>query len=145
MIHTLKIIQQNTRKSITCVNEVKHNANIKADIILIQEPYILNQKVIYDCRLRIYQVSPTSLNQHIYTATIITNPNLVISPIQQYTNSNCTTIAVTCEHRSIVIANCYFSPNKLTDANVDMLNNLSNTCPSTPLIICGDINSRSPI
>ena len=140
---SIKIVQQNTRKSITAVNEIKQKiSELQPDFVMIQEPYVLQGKVIFDLNSRIFQHEGSD---HIYTATICLNSTLIVRLIKDYSTNFCTTIGVSCDGRNVIVANVYIQPDQLNETHMKFLNDLSTDYSAYPLIICGDFNSRSPV
>ena len=144
--NTITIVQQNTRKSITAVNEIKQKmTKLRPDLLLIQEPYVLCREVIFDLNSRLFHFDAAQNNRHINTVIICLNNYLNIQLIDDFSNDFCTTVGVSCHGKAIIVANFYIPPNQLNDSHINFLTNLSSTFSSHPLVVCGDFNSRSPV
>lgn len=129
-------------KSPSVIKELKGNlSKYNFDILLIQEPYKIGSEVIFDMRSRILQASCNTPN----TACIVLNPNLSTRLIDEFTNSFVTTIRVHAANQPIILANFYIHPNKMSQVHLTLLQSLVDTYSSSPLILCGDFNARSPV
>lgn len=141
----IRILQQNVRKSIIASNEIKSSISGQSyDIILLQEPYILNDLAVFNLKSKIYHYSPTSASR-IYTATVVLNKNLAATLIANFSNSFATTIALQTHNNQIVLSNFYIHPNSLNDCHINFINSLLHTYKNQPILICGDFNARSQI
>lgn len=137
----IRIIQQNLMKSQSAKDELKEAIRTNPpDIILIQEPNIVNNNFTFYLSNQTYYHSSDSID----TATVILNNNLSTSLIEEFTNSFATSIRIQTESEDIILVNSYIRTGDLADPHIEFLNNLYLTHSHNPIIVCGDLNARHP-
>src|SRR6218665_416142 len=143
--NTIKILQQNLRKSITATNEVKGILESQhIDIALIQEPYCINNKVVFNSSSNILHSSKMA-NKRINCANIITNSNISCYLLEEFSNEFCTSTLLHTQNASVVIANFYIPPNKFNSNHSTFIETLLQAHEHKALILCGDFNARHPL
>src|SRR6218665_427051 len=136
---SLSIIQQNMRKSINVSNEIKQSfSSNPPDLLLIQEPYCIDNKVVFNLSSQIIQ-SPSNPE----TAIIIMNRLLNVKQVTKYCTSFCTTISIQTSSCSLIVANVYIRPNRMNDEHIKFLEELLSDFSLHPVILGGDFNARN--
>ncbi|KAH9527750.1 hypothetical protein DERF_001755 [Dermatophagoides farinae] len=143
MFNSIKVIQQNIRKSPTAHNEFRNSImNCSSDILALQEPYVFKNRIPFSLSSRIYHSHPQ--NGTIYSAIVIVNNSLTIEHLTNFTNSFATTIKIQTKSTSLILVNLYLHSNIFCDLHHDFFVSILSTFFNLPIIFCGDFNARNP-
>ncbi|XP_023243141.1 uncharacterized protein LOC111641236 [Centruroides sculpturatus] len=141
-LSTIKLLQLNAQKSkAACSLLIKTASDIESDIITIQEPYTIDNKIV---RFGKWQVLTGQTKNRPKCGIIVCNPNLDIALIPQLcTERIC--VAIMQQSRPIYIISAYFSPDDNDEGCVNELTKAIKKINSNHIIISGDLNAKSAI
>src|SRR6218665_3247054 len=110
----MSIFHQNLRSSCTITNEIKQSTfSFTPDLLLIQEPYCIKNKVIFNMQSQILYCNQAKPD----TAIVVLNSRINAKLIPSFSNSFCTTISVRTTTNPIIIANFYIRPGKFDNTH----------------------------
>ncbi|KAH9425607.1 hypothetical protein DERP_004821 [Dermatophagoides pteronyssinus] len=128
---SLKIIQQNLRKSLTAHNELKSSiTNDNIDILALQEPYLFNNVFPFSISSRIFHSN--MLNGVIYNGFVILNNNLIVEHLMN-----------TYWHDVIVNKNGYKLKEIIDNHDLIVINDKTKTCRNASIIDLTITNSKA--
>jgi len=139
---TIKVAQINTNRSIKSANTiVEILERRKFDLALIQEPYIIKNKVAgFPTRYRTY----TSGDERKRTAIVVRNPKLDVILITQLSSEDIVVVEVSCNNHIIIFASVYADITQDIDVILHKIDQVRQSYGlSTKIIICIDSNARS--
>ncbi|XP_023229285.1 uncharacterized protein LOC111629618 [Centruroides sculpturatus] len=115
----------------------------KADIICLQEPYLVSNTIVRYGRWRVF---PSKVYTDVLkTSILITNKNIPANYCNDLSNECVTTILITINNKEIYISLVYCSPYLNIDIIIDKLQRIHNHLKNHIWLITGDFNAKSPI
>ena len=150
-MNNLKIIQINAARSQIVNDELLHYSTInKIDIILIQEPYTRNHKLVgleinpfrVICHKGQYIKGRESITT--WTAIVVLNPKLEIVALQQYMNKHFAIANIGINGTNVVLISAYFQFREPTIRfTTELTNIIEKIGLDKSIIICADVNAFS--
>ncbi|XP_023231126.1 uncharacterized protein LOC111631158 [Centruroides sculpturatus] len=139
---TVNILQINTQKSKAACSHLIHIANEKnIDIICIQEPYYINNKIV---RFGRWNVLSGNEDTRPKSGIICCNPNLDIAKIPHLCSDRLTTVILQLSD-PIIIISTYFSPDDSDEECIKELSNTIRKIKNKRIMVMEDLNGKSPI
>jgi exonuclease III len=136
----LQINLQTHKAAINRLNRFIDEKNI--DIVLTQEPYVLNQKVCrFSSDYRIFQTS--NANESPRASIIVINPSIQATGIQTFTNEFVAVVQIQTSNETILLLSLYCSPNEDLEPKLEYTENIIRKLKPKNLIICTDANAHS--
>ncbi|XP_023231123.1 uncharacterized protein LOC111631155 [Centruroides sculpturatus] len=140
--NTINIIQINTQKSKAACSQLIQTANERnIDIIGIQEPYYIKNKIVRSGRWR---VITGNTNTRPKSGIIVCNPNIDIAKIHHLCSDKITTAIIQLTKPVILIC-AYLSPEEDDEECIRDLSNVLRKIKNKNMIIIGDLNGKSPV
>ncbi|XP_067118883.1 uncharacterized protein [Centruroides vittatus] len=137
----INILQINAQRGKGSSSLLMHKANkLKADIILIQEPYTVDKKVV---RLGDWQVLYKNTDKK-PKSCIAASTKLDIALIPNLSSEIITTTII--HHtQPVYVINAYLSPYMKDETAISKIDKILRKINSTNIILAGDINAKSKI
>lgn len=140
----IKCVQINLQRSKSATAHLtQHIEEHDIDIVIIQEPYVMKQKVC-GFPLRYRQLYKNDCEKP-KTAIIITNPKIESVFTQTYSNEFLTIAIFEFNSKNYAIISAYCSPAKDIDSELNYLQTVINELQLKNFIICIDSNAHSKI
>ncbi|XP_023240763.1 uncharacterized protein LOC111639197 [Centruroides sculpturatus] len=139
---TIKFLQVNAQKcKAACSLLVKTASDMDSDIITIQEPYTIDNKIV---RFGKWQILTGHTPSRPKCGIIVCNPKLDIALIPHLCSER-VCVAIMLQSNPIYIMSIYFAPDENDDDSVSELSSVLEKIEIDNIIILGDINAKSAI
>jgi hypothetical protein len=144
VFNNIKCLQINLRRSrAATAHLVKYITEKSYDVVLIQEPYHIKNKV---CGLpKDYRVYYNDKEEVPKTAVVVTNPKIQVVFIQAFSNYFSTFVKMQFKQKSFTILSLYCSPFQPLEEELLLIKQSLSVIKPSNLIICMDSNAKSQV
>lgn len=136
-INGIRIFQINLQKSKAATSLAnKIIVDFKTDILTIQEPYKIHNRVAL---LNSYKIFPNiNTNYEVFTAFVAVNPKLEIMAVSQFCCEYITTVCVRAFLQDFYLLSVYAPPSLCIQEILNTLDSILSQLKNKPVIITGD-------